>query len=173
MNCSQDSRRKWISQGRIDCFCFHEIFRLQLTVSSGHSLLIQGFTLIEVLVVVAIVAILAAFAYPAFVGSMQKGRRSDAMSSLLVLQQNQERWRATNASYTPTLDNVWTGGGATDSLDGHYTLSITAASAADFTAVSAPKAGGPQVGVDCGSFAVDRNGPDYSGGYADRACWKR
>ncbi len=128
-----------------------------------------GFTLVELLVAVAVVGIIAAIAYPTFVGSVQKGRRADAMASLLQLQQEQERWRANNASYG-TLANVWTG---TDSLDGYYTLSVTAQSAADFTAQAAPKAGGPQVGDDCGTFRVDRNGPDYSAGFADRVCWRR
>ena len=81
---------------------------------------------------------------------------------------------------TATLSTYWTGditnlgfaAGAGNSKDGYYTVSITASSASDFTAQAAPAAGGPQVGDDCGTFIVNRAGPDYSG-TADRDCWSR
>ena len=127
----------------------------------------RGFTLIELMIVVAIVAILAALAYPSYTRYMQKGRRSDAMSSLLKIQLEQEKWRVNNTSYG-TLANVWTG---TDSLDGYYTLAVPANNAAGFTATATPKAGGLQVGDSCGTFAINQDNPDYSGTYANATCW--
>lgn len=51
----------------------------------------QGFTLIELMIVVAIVAILAAIAYPAYTDSIRKGKRAQARTALAELLQQQER----------------------------------------------------------------------------------
>lgn len=52
----------------------------------------QGFTLIEVIIAVAIVAILAAVAYPSYLDSITKGRRAEGRTALLELLQQQERY---------------------------------------------------------------------------------
>jgi type IV pilus assembly protein PilE len=127
----------------------------------------QGFTLIEALVVMVIMGILAMLAVPAYLAYVQKSRREDAIASLTRLQLEQEKWRANHPSYGALAD-VWTG---TDSAEGYYTLAVTGSDATGYGATAAPKAGGPQVGDACGTFAVDQEGPDYSGTYADARCW--
>jgi type IV pilus assembly protein PilE len=64
---------------------------------------IAGFTLLELVIVIAIVAVLAAVAYPSYENQVRKGRRADAISLLSDVQQAQERWRANNAAYTSTI----------------------------------------------------------------------
>ena len=59
----------------------------------------KGFTLVEVLITVAIVAILAAIAYPAYQNQVIKTRRSAAKACLLELAQYMERYYTTNMSY--------------------------------------------------------------------------
>lgn len=67
-----------------------------------------GFTLIELMVVIAIVAIIAAIAIPAFTEQLRKSRRADAARGLSELQLRQERWRASHSTY------LGTDSGATD-----------------------------------------------------------
>ncbi|WP_286240314.1 type IV pilin protein [Neptuniibacter halophilus] len=127
----------------------------------------HGFTLIELMIVVAVVGIIAAVAYPSYVDYVQKSRRADAMASLADLRIAQEKWRANNPSYTSTLADL---GFTNNSREGFYTLA-TVGAANGFTATAAPA--GVQVGDACGTFGIDENGPDYSGGNADADCWER
>lgn len=82
----------------------------------------RGFTLIELMVVIAIVAIIATVAIPAFTEQMRKSRRSEAFSGISDLQLKSEKWRANNASYNATIATI---GGAATSESGFYTFTIT------------------------------------------------
>lgn len=90
----------------------------------------RGFTLVEILIALAIAAILASFALPSFYGQLLKARRADAVVSLSQIQQEQERWRANNTSYA-TLSEL---GLPAQSTGGYYDLTITDATASGFTA---------------------------------------
>lgn len=59
----------------------------------------RGFTLIECLVTVVILAIFAALAAPGLASQIRKARRADAISTLLLLEQAQARWRAAHPAY--------------------------------------------------------------------------
>ncbi|WP_024327735.1 type IV pilin protein [Thioalkalivibrio sp. AKL19] len=80
-----------------------------------------GFTLIELMIVVAVVAILAAIAYPSYQNYILKSQRADAHDALLRIQLEQERWRANNATYA-TMSEL---GGSENFNNENYTLSIT------------------------------------------------
>lgn len=58
-----------------------------------------GFTLIELMIVVAVIGILAAIAYPAYTDSVLKGRRAQARTALLELMQQQERYMTQRNAY--------------------------------------------------------------------------
>lgn len=142
----------------------------------------RGFTLIELVIVMAIVGILTAIAYPSYQESVNSGRRTDAINSLLQLQMLQEKWRANNTSYTGVLNGTncntlavtglcWNG---TNSAEGMYTVSITASSATGYVLQASPRAGTAQEGDRCGDFYINQDGPDYTpAGAANAQCWKR
>lgn len=102
----------------------------------------RGFTLIELMIAVAIVAILAAVALPSFLDSIRKGRRSEAFTAINQVQQALERWRSNNATYTTALTTAPPGGLGlpATTTSGYYTISIDGASASAYevraTAVS-------------------------------------
>jgi type IV pilus assembly protein PilE len=92
----------------------------------------RGFTLIEMMIVLTIVAILAAIAYPAYTNAITKARRSDAIDALLNIQSLQEKYRANNPTYG-TLVQI---GAAANSADNYYTLALANIAATSYTATA-------------------------------------
>ena len=63
----------------------------------------QGFTLIELMIVVAVITVLSLIALPAYTSYVQKSRRAEAITLLNKIAQEQERWRANSPAYTTDL----------------------------------------------------------------------
>ena len=131
-----------------------------------------GFTLIELMVTVAIVGILAAIAVPMFGEQMNKGRRSEAMSGLTDLQLREERWRSSNATYGSLADL------GTAPASDYYDFSISANSGTDVLITATPKGG--QADDRCGSFLlrIDNDNNNAPAGVLDKTtstgadrCW--
>lgn len=75
----------------------------------------RGFTLMELMIAAAVVAILAALAYPAYTEALRKGWRAEARTALMQEMQQQERFRTQRATYSATPfrsdSGLGTGGG--------------------------------------------------------------
>lgn len=131
---------------------------------------VQGFTIIEVLVVVAILGILAAIAIPAYTKYVTNARRADGKSALVAAAQAMERHYTNNYTYA----------GATipDSSDQQlYDLSVTAANATAFTIQAEVDPNGKQAGDTlCETMTINQLGvktAENSGGTdTTDDCWK-
>lgn len=103
-----------------------------------------GFTLIELMITVAVVAILAAIAYPVYTSAMIKGRRSDAESTLMDIAQREQQYLLDARAYAPdvTTLNVT----IPTSVSQYYTVTISApaGTAPTFVATATPIPGSPQ-----------------------------
>lgn len=124
----------------------------------------RGFTLIELMIVVAVVAILATIAYPNYTDSVRKSRRGQAKADMVEMAQNLERWH--------TMNNSYVGGDAklpTQSPKkgtARYALQVTKATQSEFMIEANPQAG--QDKDMCGKLTLDQAGrktPDTAG------CW--
>lgn len=89
----------------------------------------NGFTLMELMIAIAIVSILSVVAITIYTPYIRKGRRMDGINTLLAISLAQEHYRSNNSQYG-TLAQVWTG---TTSPEGYYTLAVSGASATGYT----------------------------------------
>jgi type IV pilus assembly protein PilE len=129
----------------------------------------RGFTMVEVVIACACVAILSALAYPSYVNSIQKSRRSDAKSALVGAAGQMERWFTERSTYaTAALGS----GGVypSTSLNGYYTLSFASQTATTYTLNAVPAL--QQTGDPCGTFTyTDQGVKGVTGTMSVTDCW--
>ncbi|RUR06110.1 type IV pilin protein [Legionella sp. km772] len=125
----------------------------------------NGFTLIELVFVLCIVAILATIAFPSYQSHLMKSRRSDAKEALASVQLAQEKWRGNHDSYADNLADL---GISPNSAAGYYTIQLTpgSSSGTNYEAIATAVPTGPQASDNCGVLKVTATG--FSG---DTTCW--
>ena len=139
-------------------------------VSGGKIKVVQGFTLIELMIVVAIIGILAAIAYPSYQDQVMKSRRSDAQSLVLDVAARQERFYFDNGSYADKLSALSYSADIIDTPEGYFSVAISASSASSFTVTATPQ--GAQASDKCGNLSLDQAGQKTKSGTADLGqCW--
>lgn len=137
-----------------------------------------GFTLIEVMIVAAIVAILAAIAIPSYFAYIARGHRSEARMTLTHAAQWMERWRTERGSYQDPLNAPAppplpaTLASSPVSLTPAYTITVTTPTPATYLLVATPV--GVMNGDGCGNLMLDNTGNRTRSGALDmNLCWGR
>jgi type IV pilus assembly protein PilE len=129
----------------------------------------KGFTLIELMTTVLILGIIALISANIYSGYVRKGRRVDAVNSLLSMSLAEERYRSSNASYG-TLAQAWNN--QSTSQEGFYTLAISNVSSTAYTLTAT--AVGNQVndaenGTSCSTITLSVSNGTITKSPA--ACW--
>lgn len=134
----------------------------------------NGFTLIELMIVVAIIGIISTFAYSSYQESVRKTKRAEAKTTLMDLAQRLERSYTANGNFD-TANSVHDG---TDLLastaiteHGHYNVVISNLAPTTFTLTATATFTDPQ----CTTFTIDNTGlktaADDGGADATTICW--
>jgi type IV pilus assembly protein PilE len=148
-----------------------------------------GFTLVELMVVVAIATILLAVAVPSYISYVRQSRRTEARTALLDLAGREERFFSTNgATYSTTAAQLGYTALGVPIGGGYYQLTVCVPASANctaglgmpnppaapsYTVVATPVAGQSQVNdAQCTAFAVDSTGQQFAAGTGGTAyCW--
>jgi len=146
----------------------------------------QGFTLIEVMIVVAILGIISAIAIPSYTEFVRKGKRTDAKVELLRIAQLQESYFVQNLSYASSTTQL--GLGATvDSEQDEYRITISdskdsgggactglAADSCSSYTILATAQGSQSSDTKCGNFTITNTGVKGRSGSGEtvKRCWK-
>lgn len=141
----------------------------------------HGITLLELLTVVVIVSILAAFAYPSYMQYVVNTKRTAATTTLLRIAERQQQFFMDNKRYSANLTNL---GFAANPLyvsddgnsvpagdaDAVYLFTLANVAPTTYTAIAAPLAQQLKRDTDCGTFTLNQAGArDALGGGND--CW--
>ena len=93
----------------------------------SHIKRIKGFTLVELLITVAIVAILASVAFPAYTDFVARSNRTEGQRELLRIANLQEQYYVDNRAYTSDMNNLGLGADPYITENGYYSIAATLA----------------------------------------------
>ncbi len=142
----------------------------------------SGFTLLELMIVVAVIAILASVAYPSYMDSVRKSRRADAQAALANAQIAQQKLRSSCRFFAGTLgavDNCDATAAASTvrlgatSADGWYAIAVSNASATGYTVTATgqgDQANDEEGGVTC-TMVLTVNAANPNGLRTPTDCW--
>jgi type IV pilus assembly protein PilE len=124
----------------------------------------RGFTLIELMITVAVIAILAGIAYPSYQQHVRKSRRAEAQSFMMAFAARQQQFLVDTRAFAATIDAVGVAMPANVALA--YTANMPAPTPSTFTLTLVPRA--HQASEPCGTLSIDQNGTKTA---AIGGCW--
>ncbi len=127
----------------------------------------RGFTLIELMIVVAVIAVLAAIAIPSYADSVRKGRRGQVKVDLVESAQLLERYKTINGTYVGATV-FRTRSPETGTI--YYDIAPTNVTATAFTLTATPRAGSGQQLDRCGVLAINAVGRKTHSAGTDAEC---
>ncbi|MCH7636322.1 MAG: type IV pilin protein [Proteobacteria bacterium] len=128
----------------------------------------RGVTLLELMIVVVILGILTAIAYPSYRQFIERAKRTEARALLLRIAVDQERFYLQNNTFGTMAQLQYDEPQITDSEA--YSVTITANTASNFSATATYQLGGEEAGK-CLTFTIDGRGTKTS--LPDTDCWTR
>ncbi|MDO5505888.1 MAG: type IV pilin protein [Pseudoxanthomonas suwonensis] len=123
----------------------------------------RGFTLIELMIVVAIIAILASIAYPAYTSHIVKTRRAAASTCMMEAAQFMERYYTTHMSYA---NASLPGLGCQAELGDHYRFALATLTANTFSITATPQATQASRDTTCATLSINQAGSKSVSGTA-------
>ena len=128
----------------------------------------RGFTLIELIIVIAIVALLVAVALPTYRDHMRKSRRAEAQAYLMAVASRQQQFLLDTRGYAPDLATVAIAAPANVAAVYDLAVAAVAGPPPTFRLTATPKATTDQVYERCGTLAIDQTGAKSA---ALGTCW--
>ncbi|RYE79970.1 MAG: prepilin-type N-terminal cleavage/methylation domain-containing protein [Oxalobacteraceae bacterium] len=125
----------------------------------------RGFTLVELMVVVVVVGILAAVAYPSMTSMIQRSRRADAIAALTAVVQAQERYRSNHPTYSEDVSSLKID---VEKAYKHYDIGLAglgeaASFSSGYVVTATPRSGSPQASdKDCATLGIKLEGSKFS-----------
>jgi type IV pilus assembly protein PilE len=133
-----------------------------------------GFTLIELMVVVTILSILMAIAYPIYKDYVTKSRRGDGKAKLLEIAQREERFFTDNNTYTTDLTKLGYATNPVNSDLAYYSIAAAAGPTGSITTsftLTATRQNQQANDTKCGNYSLTSTNVKNATGTEAASCW--
>ncbi|AAZ26398.1 type IV pilin protein [Colwellia psychrerythraea] len=130
----------------------------------------SGFTLIELMIVVAIIGILAAVVYPSYTDFIVRSNRAEAQRELVRIANLQEQLFVDSRSYSNDMNLLGLGADPFVTENGNYSIDATIANNGTTFVLTATAQGSQSRDTDCSNLTINEVGQQSA---ANNFCWEK